>query len=80
MKIERVEMTEDASKNTAVIRYYDFQVIEESAFPYSAILSIFYKEGAKTLNTVIEMEYNKTQVESKELKFPFNIPKKYERK
>jgi hypothetical protein len=80
MKIERVEMTEAESQNTAVIRYYDFQMIEESAFPYSAILSIFYKEGAKTLNTVIEMEYNKAQVEDKELKFPFNIPKKYERK
>ena len=80
MKIERVEMTEQESQNTAVIRYYDFQMIEESAFPYSAILSIFYKKGAKTLNTVIEMEYNKAQIEDKELKFPFNIPKKYEKK
>ena len=80
MKIERVEMTEDSTKNTAVIRYYDFQMVDKSAFPYSAILSIFYKEGIKTLNTVIEMEYSRAQVEDKELKFPFNIPKKYERK
>ena len=80
MKIERVEMTEDSTKNTAVIRYYDFQMVEKTAFPYSAILSIFYKEGIKTLNTVIEMEYSKAELEDKELKFPFNIPKKYERK
>ena len=80
MKIERVEMTEDSTKNTAVIRYYDFQMVEKSAFPYSAILSIFYKEGVKMLNTVIEMEYSKAEIEDKELKFPFNIPKKYERK
>ncbi|MEJ2004137.1 MAG: DUF4292 domain-containing protein [Cyclobacteriaceae bacterium] len=80
MKIERVEMTEDSTKNTAVIRYYDFQMVEQSAFPFSAILSIFYKEGIKTLNTVIEMEYSRAQLEDKELKFPFNIPKKYERK
>ena len=80
MKIERVEMTEGSTQNTAVIRYYDFHMVEKSAFPYSAILSIFYKDGMKTLNTVIEMEYSKAQLEDKELKFPFNIPKKYERK
>ncbi len=80
MKIERVEMTEDSTKNTAVIRYYDFQMVDQSAFPYSAILSIFYKKGVKMLNTVIEMEYSKAELGDKELKFPFNIPKKYERK
>lgn len=80
MKIERVEMLENPSKNTAVIRYYDFQMVEDAAFPFSAILSIFYTEGSKKLNTVIEMEYNKAEIEDKELKFPFNIPKKYVRK
>lgn len=80
MKIERVEMLEKATKNTAVIRYYDFNMLENEAFPYSAILSLFYTEKAKVLNTVIEMEYNKAELEDKELKFPFNIPKKYVRK
>ena len=80
MKIERVEMLEPSSKNTAVIRYYDFQMVNEHAFPYSAIISLFYKANAGTLNTVIEFEYNKAEIEEKPLKFPFSIPKKYERK
>ncbi|QSE97490.1 DUF4292 domain-containing protein [Fulvivirga lutea] len=80
MKIERVEMLEPSSKNTAVIRYYDFQLVEEHAFPYSAIISLFYKANTGTLNTVIEFEYNKAEIEHKPLKFPFSIPKKYERK
>ncbi len=80
MKIERVEMLEPDSKNTAVIRYYDYQMVEDQAFPYSAIISLFYKANAGTLNTVIEFEYNKAEIETKELKFPFSIPKKYERK
>lgn len=80
MKIERVEMLEPSSKNTAVIRYYDFQLVNEHAFPYSAIISLFYKANAGTLNTVIEFEYNKAEIEDKPLKFPFSIPKKYERK
>lgn len=81
MKIERVEMLEISSKNTAVIRYYDFEMIKDKAFPYSAILSLFYKETGKgTLNTVIEFEYSKAVIEEKELRFPFNISKKYERR
>lgn len=80
MKIERVEMLEPSSKNTAVVRYYDFQLVNEHAFPYSAIISLFYKANTGTLNTVIEFEYNKAEIEEKPLKFPFSIPKKYERK
>lgn len=80
MKIERVEMVDKPSKNSAVLRYYDFQMVGEHAFPFSEIISLFYKGKSGTLNTVIELEYNKAEIEDKELKFPFNIPKKYERK
>ncbi len=80
MKLERVEMLEDRSKNSATISYYDFQLLEEHVFPFSAIISLFYKADNKTLNTQIEFEYNRAEIEDKELKFPFNIPKKYVRK
>lgn len=80
MKIERVEMVEKPSKNSAVIRYNDFQMLEKYALPFSGIISLFYQSKAGKLNTVIEFEYNKAEIEDRELKFPFNIPKKYERK
>lgn len=80
MKIERVEMLEIPSKNSAVIRYYDYGMVQEHAFPFSAIISLFYKANGKTLNTVIEFEYNKAEIEEKPIKFPFSIPKKYDRK
>lgn len=80
MKIDRVEMLEPESQNRAVVRYYDHQLVEDHAFPYSAIISLFYKADNRVLNTVIEFEYSKAEIESKPLKFPFSIPKKYERK
>ena len=80
MKVDRVEMLEPESKNRAVIRYYDHQLVEDHAFPYSAIISLFYKADNRVLNTVIEFEYSKAEIESKPVKFPFSIPKKYERK
>ena len=80
MKVKRVEMLEVASKNSAVIRYYDFGMVSNHAFPFSAIISLFYKAEGKTLNTVIEFEYSKADIEDKPVKFPFSIPSKYERK
>lgn len=79
-KIERVEMLETNSKNRAVIRYYDFQMVKDNAFPFSAIISLFYASNKGMLNTVIEFEFSKAEIEEKPLKFPFTIPKKYERK
>lgn len=80
MKVERVEMKENPSNNSAVVRYNDFHMIEGNAFPFSGIISLFYQSDAGILNTVIEFEYNKAEIEDRELKFPFNIPKRYERK
>ena len=73
-------MIENESKNSATINYYDFQMVENQAFPFSAVISLFYKADNKTLNTLIEFEYNKAEIEDKELRFPFNIPKKYVRR
>lgn len=80
MKIERVEMAELGTVNKASIVYQDFHVIEDKAFPFSAVISLFYAATQGTLNTVISFEYNKAEFEDKELKFPFTISDKYERK
>ncbi|MBL3655029.1 DUF4292 domain-containing protein [Fulvivirga sediminis] len=80
MKIEKIQMKEKASKNSAEMKYSDFQMLEKHAFPYSALVSILYSTKKGSLKTVIEFEYSKAEIEDKELKFPFSIPKKYERK
>ncbi|MGK7390927.1 MAG: DUF4292 domain-containing protein [Candidatus Cyclobacteriaceae bacterium M2_1C_046] len=79
-KIERVEMIEPQSVNKATIIYQDFNVLEDRAFPFSAAISLFYAAKQGTLNTIINFEYSKAEFEDKELKFPFTISTKYERK
>lgn len=80
MKIERVEMEEPHKVNKAIIIYQDFNVLDNRAFPFSAVISLFYAAKQGTLNTVISLEYSKAQFEDKELNFPFSINTKYERK
>jgi hypothetical protein len=80
MKIEKVEMKEGNTSNSLVISYSNFQPLSNKLFPYNGTISLFYKTLSGVLNTTIIFEYNKAEVGGKELKFPFNIPKRYVRR
>lgn len=80
MKIEKIELKELDSNNTLNITYSNFQPVGDKLFPYNGTISLFYKAVAGLLNTTIIFEYNKAEVGDRELRFPFNIPKKYDRR
>jgi hypothetical protein len=80
MKIEKVEMKEQNSMNSLVINYSNFQPVGDRIFPYNGTINLFYKTLSGLLNTTIIFEYNKAEVGDRELRFPFNIPKRYERR
>ena len=80
MKIQKVELKENNTHNSLVINYANFQPLDTKQFPYDGTISLFYKAAAGLLNTTIIFEYSKVEVGDKELRFPFNIPKKYERR
>ncbi len=76
-KIQKVEFRENNSHNSMSINYGNFQPVGEKMFPYNGTISVLYKSPTGLINTTITFEYNKAEVGDKELKFPFNIPKKY---
>src|SRR5689334_4331414 len=80
MKIEKVELKESNTNNSLVINYSNFQPVGNKIFPYNGTINLFYKTVAGLLNTTIIFEYNKAEVGDRELRFPFNIPRKYERR
>lgn len=79
-KIEKVELKENMNNNSLVVNYSNFQPVGDKIFPYNGTISLFYKTLAGVLNTTVIFEYNKAEVGDKELKFPFNIPKRYVRR
>lgn len=80
MKIQKVELKENNTHNSLIINYANFQPLDTKLFPYDGTISLFYKAPAGLLNTTIIFEYNKVEVGDKELRFPFNIPRKYDRR
>lgn len=80
MKLEAVDISEKNSSNNAQISYSNFQLVSNHAFPFKALVNLIYESKLGSINTSIKIEYSKAEIQDKQLKFPFNIPKKYERK
>lgn len=80
MKIEKVEMKEEGTSNSLMVNYSNFQPVGVKVFPYNGTINLYYQAAAGLLNTTIIFEYNKAEARDRELKFPFNIPKRYDRR
>jgi hypothetical protein len=79
-KLEKVELTESNTNNSLVITYSNFQVVGTKTFPFNGFVDILYKTNAGVIRNTILIEWSKAEVGDRELRFPFNIPKKYERR
>lgn len=79
-KLEKVDMREENTNNSIIMNYSNFQPVGDKLFPFNGGVSIVYKTIKGLLSTTITLEYNKAEVGDKELKFPFNIPRKYDRR
>lgn len=79
-KLEKVELSESNSNNSLIVTYNNFQNVGTKTFPYNAVITILYKTAAGVINNTISVEYSKAEVGDRELRFPFNIPKKYVRR
>lgn len=79
-KLEKVEMKEQTTSNSVTVNYSNFQPVGDKTYPFNGMINIIYKTSGGVLNTTISLEYSKAEVGDKELKFPFNIPRKYDRR
>lgn len=80
-KLEFVEITEPGTGNKLNFQYSNFQPLGSKQFPYNGIIELVYRNSAGILNnTTISFEYQRAEIGDRELKFPFNIPRKYDRR
>lgn len=79
MKLEKVQVEDANTKNTISVNYSDFILVDNQVFP-NEISAIIDYESSKKANTEINISYNKMEIESSPLSFPYSVPGKYERK
>ncbi|MBV6644958.1 MAG: DUF4292 domain-containing protein [Cyclobacteriaceae bacterium] len=77
-KLEKLSVKDLSTNTTVSVNYGNFQLVNDKVFPHSIEARINYiKSGQKS--TLVEIGFNKTEIEDKPLKFPFNVPSKYSR-
>ncbi len=79
-KLERVDLNEPSTGNSVKINYSEFQPVGDKLFPYKGLIDVIYKTTAGVVNSTILFEYSKADVGTKELRFHFKIPKRYDRR
>lgn len=77
-KIETVLINETATSNFMTLKYSEFKETSEFLFPKFCQVNLTYKAKKGPLVTSINLQHNKAEISNKPLKFPFNIPAKYE--
>ncbi len=77
-KLEKIEVKDAVTKNEVSVGYQNFQLVGEQIFPFKILAVLQYGGNEKKDDTKVDIEFNKIEIEEKPLKFPFNIPQRYE--
>lgn len=78
-KLEKVYVTDEITKNSISVNYQDFREIDNQVFPNKVKATISY-DSPNEPDTKINIEYNKMELQTSPLKFPFSVSEKYEKK
>lgn len=77
-KIETVLINEHETSNFLTLKYSDFKETGGYLFPNVCQVNLTYKAKKGPVVTSINLEHKRAEIAEKPLKFPFNIPDKYE--
>ena len=79
-KVTEVDILEAPTQNSLKLLYGDFREIEGHVFPYSSFVSLIHNNVFGELETRVNINHTRVYFSDKPMKFPFTVPKKYERK
>jgi hypothetical protein len=80
LKLKKILVIEQASNNSLSLDYENFSLLNNFLFPYRSLISLKYKSAKGSYNTLVGIQHIKAEILDKELKFPFNVPQRFERK
>jgi hypothetical protein len=80
MKLKKILMVEQPTNNSLTLDYEDFNMVNNFLFPFKSLISLQYQSSQEKYNTLVTIQHLKAEISDKELKFPFNVPQKYDRK
>jgi hypothetical protein len=78
-KVQKLQVSEPGTSNLLSVDYSGFEDVEGRKIPKNVAFDLDYTFLGKKYNVSIDINHQKTEFSDKGIKFPFNIPAKYER-
>ena len=78
MKPERIVLKENDRLNSLTFDYSGFEAIDDHAFAMHLIAKLVYDLNGLVVEETFDVEHPKVEFTDKPLKFPFNVPNKYD--
>ena len=78
-KVQKLHISEPGTTNLLSVDYSRFEDVEGRKIPKIVTFDLDYTFMGKKYNVSIDIDHQKTEFSDKGIKFPFNIPAKYER-
>ena len=78
MKLEKLQVQDTVSKSSILVNYGGFQLVKDQILPFSIEAKLLIGKSTSA-STRLDIEYSKAEIETKPIRFPFNVPQKYER-
>jgi len=79
-KIENVVLTDMESKNNLTIKYTDFAPLDSFQYAYTSQVLANYLAKGGMMKSNVTINHQRVDLKDKQLRFPFNIKSKYDRK
>lgn len=80
LKLKKIVVIEKKTNNSLNLEYSDFSALNSFLFPYSSLVTLDYQSAEGTARTVVTIQHTKAEISDKDIRFPFVVPPKYERK
>jgi hypothetical protein len=77
-RVETVMIKEVPTNNKLMLNYTEFKAIQNLLFAHNCLLNLTYKTNSGQLITSVNLQFNKAEISEKPLRFPFNVPSKYD--
>ncbi len=75
-KVKEMLITDLGNNNRLVIKYNEFKPFNNKYIPYKVEIALDYADESKT-DTQFELNYNRIDIPSEPLSFPFGIPSRF---
>jgi len=78
-KVVKVNLVEQINQNKLTLDYNNFQSVETRVFPFYCNILLIYNRDEGKMERGLNIDHVKVEFPEKPLRFPFNIPNKYEK-